>query len=395
MYLICNTIFFKFPLALLTSSDQVSLSKLFSARTGCIYGLDDVDTEVSVLDWNSICISFQEFVLRSSASNLIFESQIISRECGAGPSELEGMQAAISAISSLTRILSMSANKQDPVRTLESFLLQNVRDPASPYWLSSIETVKTCWLHLTLLLRDMFLRRPDLLKLTIPNKIDASLTRSGTGAPSSAASVLLLSYLGDALRPSDVAGNFGSPFVGENLFIFVIASLCSGLCQQQRTNEGSGDMDSNESERRQALAEGRSAMLQYLRSQRGAPLTWLVDCCARTLHPPPSMASQPKSASHSSLSALLEFPMEPADHLLDLSALLLAPEAAVSSLEGTFLSSRLLPTLLKMLLGMVDRDVSVWASLRTSTSHSVLPSVSPALANCAHRLTSLKFPIFL
>ena len=333
-----------------------------------IYGGIGSQPASDFMSWNEVSESFKLFVSESSASAVLHEYSLghVSRQ-----NEFKGLDSIFSCITILSGLLFTATSQHkshdsSTVMTLKQYLQQALRvkdDITATTSSTAFDTVRSCWLHLSLLCRDIFLRRPDLLKATSANP---SLTSSATTLSSHLK--LPLTKLGEALllRSIDTQPARGDhPSSGESLFISVLASLCSSFC-----DVGKDSAQSDE------LATGRAAMIHYFRFGNTHMLRWFVDCCVRAMQ-------------HAPLDAA-DFPMDPSNCLLDVVSLLLSDDAMSAESLGEILlgPSRLWVTLLQILQEMVARDAAALGAYHTSSS-TPLPTVSQSLAGCTKRYRTL------
>mmetsp|Transcript_20586 Transcript_20586/g.29486 ORF Transcript_20586/g.29486 Transcript_20586/m.29486 type:complete len:708 (-) Transcript_20586:910-3033(-) len=315
-----KTLFLQLPKAILTSFDRTVLSRLFASDMATIHAAEDLSTEEELLEWREICLHFKNFIVQSSASSLFHSSLALSRESNASADELEGMQALVACISCLTSVAS-GTKPEGAAVTLEMFLTQSLQDEDQNSTDKAVaaDTVRACWLHLTMLCRDAFIRRPDLLKLSCPPIAHHPAQGQGAGP--------ILSILQSALLR-------GPPFsAGETAWLFFLGSLSSALSV-------SGSDESS-------LAEGRAALLLPLRE--GA--LWLADTCRRLGARRSAASPQP---------SLLELDCDPVGCLLDAARLLVGPQNPAALLQHSFTAGRVLPELLRLLLVWLGEDRSTW-----------------------------------
>ena len=353
MYCLCSTLFLQLPEVLLSRHDFKSLSKVLSSDMTAIYG--DITTTSDIVDWTDVSEKFKFFVLESSASAVVHE---FSQSNNSRQYELKGLDAIISSIAMFSCLLfpvptsKQTSRDSSSAMTLKMYLLGALEDRDNiAIATAAFDTVRSCWLHLTLLCRDIFLRRPDLLKLTSP------LTSIATASSP-------LSKLGEALLLRSLETQPAlrdHPNSGESLFIFVLASLCSNFSEAGKDSAQSLE-----------FAAGRAAMLHYLRLGNSSILRWFVDCCARAMQHPP--ASE------------MDFPMDPSNYLLDVTSLILSDDALSSDSLGSLLlgPSRLWATLLQILQEMLSRDATALGAYHSSP-RTPLPMASQALSGCTKR----------
>ena len=323
-----------------------------------IYGGIGSQPASDFMSWNEVSENFKLFVSESSASAVLHEYSLghVSRQ-----NEFKGLDSVFSSITILSGLL-FTATSQDKshdsstVMTLKQYLQQALRvkdDITATTSSTAFDTVRSCWLHLSLLCRDIFLRRPDLISsaTTLSSHLKLPLTKLGEA--------LLLRSIGTQPARGD------HPSSCESLFISVLASLCSSF-----SDVGKDSVQSNE------LATGRAAMIHYFRFGNTHVLRWFVDCCVRAMQ-------------HAPLDAT-DFPMDPSNCLLDVVSLLLSDDAMSAESLGEILlgPSRLWVTLLQILQEMVARDAAALGAYHTSSS-TPLPTVSQSLAGCTKRYRTL------
>lgn len=342
---------------MLSSMDLKTLTFLFFQS-----GIESVD----LFQWRSLSSKFKSFVHDAAASAVIHNSIRLSREFTAQTEELHGLQSLLHSLTELTRLIYRAAESvpskplfNEPTN-LSEYLQHCLSDQSVQLEekMEAVETLRSCWLHYALLMRDILLRRPDLLALSLP------MTPPSAPLP-------LLSSLEQALLPREefplFFAKFGHLTPGEVLFAFLLANLSSGLMGKQE-------------ERRQ----GRRSLLHWLMSKPHI-LPWLVTACTR---------------SHSAASSMfgdVYFHMEGATCLLDVAELVVKEgegEGALLPLSGTLsaalLSSRLLVTLMQSLNEFQERDMKAWAA--TAAVGQGLNrggAVETGLANRAGRLVEL------
>eukprot|EP01036_Dinobryon_divergens_P023204 gene23204-31525_t len=338
--------------------DLKSLSKVLSSDMTAIYdSIGSLPATSDRMGWAEVSEKFKLFVLESSASAVLHE---FSQGNNSRQYELKGLDATLSSIAILSGLLfpaptskQTSRDSSTSAMTLKMYLLEALQERDNFATANAaFDTVRSCWLHLTLLCRDIFLRRPDLLKMTSPG---TSMTTASS----------LLSKLGEALllrslEPQPALRDH--PNSGESLFIFVLASLCSNFSESGK-----------DSAQVLEFTTGRAAMLHYMRLGNSSTLRWFVDCCARAMQHAPT--------------SVMDFPMDPSNYLLDITSLILSEDTLSSESLGSLLlgPSRLWATLLQILQEMLSRDTAALAAYHTSPS-TPLPMASQALSGCTKRL---------